>query len=70
MPYIRKMCPERSTFGMKDRSEKVYYTWEEMDKMLEKAILKHADDLVSEIRKEKLKKDSFKTIISKKIQYV
>ena len=69
MPYIRKMRPEGSALGETDWSEKVYYTEEEMDKMLEKAILKHADDLVSEIRKERLKKNSFKTVISNNLQY-
>ena len=61
MPYIRTM---------KDWSKKTYYTSSEMDKMLEKAILKHADDLVREIREEKDRKGIFENVISNEIQYV
>ncbi|MDQ7009346.1 MAG: hypothetical protein Q9M94_03580 [Candidatus Gracilibacteria bacterium] len=60
MTYIRKM---------KDGSEKFYYTEDEMDIMLDKAILKHADDLIYEIRKEKVKTNTFNPVFSNNLQY-
>lgn len=60
MTYTRKM---------KDWTEKVYYTEGEMDEMLNKAILKHADDLIYEIRKEKVKTNTFNPVLSNSLQY-
>ncbi len=58
MPYNRKMP---------DWSIKVYYTIEEMDIMLKECIDKNANDLLHEIKEEKLKKEQ--VIIYKEYVY-
>ena len=58
----------RYTRKMKDWSEKVYYTWEEVNNSLKKRIKEDAEELRLEFRKHKLKEKSI--WFSKKLSYV
>ncbi len=60
MSYNRKMP---------DWSIEIYYTIQEMDKMLDECIKKHWENLIKEIKEEKAKKEKI-PVIYKELVYV